>query len=74
MRENNFSIKLKSARFNVYNQDSGNSYTVTKHDDWWVCDCKSYLFCIEPKTCKHIEQCKEDMEYLIAQYDEEEED
>jgi|APSaa5957512535_1039671.scaffolds.fasta_scaffold67327_2 hypothetical protein len=53
---NDFSIKIQSARINVYNKDNGNSYTVTKYEDIWVCDCKSYQFCVEPQSCKHIEE------------------
>jgi len=49
-----FTVILKSGRFNIYNPDSGNSYTVLLHDDEVQCDCKSYEFCIEPKSCKHI--------------------
>jgi len=49
-------MKLQSARVNVYNNENGNSYTVVKHDDLWICDCESFKFCIEPKSCKHIER------------------
>ena len=52
--DEDFDCVMKSARVNVFNNESGNSYTVLLHDDEVHCDCKSYQFCIEPKTCKHI--------------------
>lgn len=67
-----FSIKIKSARVNVYNNDNGNSYTVIKHDDIWVCDCKAYQFCIEPKTCKHIAEVEESIQDYIPSGDDDE--
>lgn len=72
MKENDFDVKIKSARLNVYNNDSGNSYTVIKHDDIWICDCKSYQFCVEPKTCKHIEDVQDRLDGMIPEYEEEE--
>ena len=62
--ENKFSVVLKSGRFNIYNPDSGNSYTVLIHDDEVQCDCKSFEFCIEPKSCKHIRFIEEKIEGL----------
>ena len=52
--DEDFDCVMKSARVNVFNSESGNSYTVLLHDDEVHCDCKSYQFCIEPKICKHI--------------------
>jgi len=69
-----FHVKIKSARFNIYNSGSGNSYTVIKHNDLWNCDCKSFQFCIEPATCKHIDEIKNDLEELVPDYDSEEEE
>ena len=51
---NDFEIAIKSARVNIYNPESGNSYTVLLNDNDIQCDCKSFEFCIEPKGCKHI--------------------
>lgn len=63
--DNNFSVTLKSGRFNIYNKDNGNSYTVLIHDDEVQCDCKSYEFCIEPKSCKHIRFIEDKLDELI---------
>lgn len=73
MTENNFDIKLSSAKFNVYNNDSGNSYTVNKYKDLWSCDCKAFHFCIEPKSCKHIEECKDSVCDIIVVEEEDDE-
>jgi hypothetical protein len=68
-----FNTKVQSATFNIYNKDSGNSYTVIKWQDYWHCDCKSYLFCVEPKSCKHIDEVRDVMFDLIP-YVEEDDD
>ena len=65
--ENDFNVVLKSGRFNIFNNDSGNSYTVLVHDDEVQCDCKSFEFCVEPKSCKHIRFIEEQIDELLPQ-------
>jgi len=69
---NDFDLKIQSARINIYNNESGNSYSVTKYGATWDCTCKAYQFCIEPKTCKHIEEVKNVLDNIVPDYDDDE--